>query len=361
MPGFAHNHGSLVFKSVAVIAGGALFAVIAYVLVVSNRGGSHHGPVNCSPNEILVNPCRPWLGAAVGGNTQAPADRISQFNYLERQIGHRLDIFHDFHPVAQPPLNADEIHLARSGTYIYADWKPANTWAAADGGNAQANREINRAAASIKAIAPHRIFLTLWQEPQHSVSGGTACPIRPGAAGGTPAQYRAMWRNVEQRFKADGVTNVVWVMDYQGSYQWACLVPSLWPGNNLVDWVTYDTYSTSAQSTWANTVGLFYQVLLRDNSRATNFTSKPWGVAEFGACLPQPLPHVEQYFLQAKAALDANMYSRLKMYMVYDSSNGPNAGPGCLTDYSAAGSYTPEKQAYFNKLANDPIFTTGRA
>jgi hypothetical protein len=273
-------------------------------------------------------------------------------------VGHSLDIFHDYHPAGSIPLSRPEKYFAtRPHTHVYVGWQPASTWAAADGGNAAVNAGIDRAAASIKSITPHKIFLTLWQEPQHAVTGGTSCPLNRRPDGGTPAQYRAMWRNVEARFRADGVTNVVWVMDYQGSPQWACLVRQMWPGNSLIDWVTYDTYSTGTSSTWDNTVGWFYSVLTHDSNKVTDFTSKPWGVAEFGDCATPGTAHASQYYLGAKAALDANGYPRLKMYMVYDNSLGPRAGLGCLTNYTVAGAYDPAKQTGFNLFADDPIFT----
>jgi hypothetical protein len=268
-----------------------------------------------------------------------------------------MDIFHDYHPAGSLPLNNDEIYFAkRSNTYIYVNWKPASNWADAGGGNATVNADIDKAAANIKAIAPNKIFLTIWHEPENDVSGGTSCAVKPGSAG-TPAQYRAMWQNVENRFNADGVTNVVYVMNYMGYYKWDCLIPEMWPGNNLVDWVTFDVYSSGDSSTVSNTIGRLYNLLETDNSSTTNFESKPWGAAEWGDCNTTDQAHVYQYYQQLKNALDGNAYPRLKMYMVYDD-NGNNAGMGCLTEYSKAGIYDPTEQAGYNMFADDPIFTS---
>lgn len=314
---------------------------------------------NCQPNAILVNPCRPLFGGAVLGDPHAASDPISQFNYYESIIGHPLDIFHDYHsPTSTLPLNDTEKYFAqRTNTYIYVNWKPASNWADAGGNNATVNANIDKAATSIKSIAPNKIFLTIWHEPENDVSPGTStCAGLKGSAG-SPAQYIAMWQNVENRFNADGVTNVVWVMNYMGYQPWDCLVTQLWPGNNLVDWVTYDMYSTSDSTNWANTIGRFYNVLSSDSNSTTNFDSKPWGLGEFGDCQTKDQAHVYQYYQQAKAALDANTYPNLKMYMIYDNVNGPGAGPGCLTDYAQNGTYDPTEQSNFNQFANDPIFT----
>ena len=320
-------------------------------------------PVNCTPNAILVNPCRPWFGAAANGNPGAPDSKVAQFDYLEQLTGQHLDIFRDYHSppgsnrLGDLPLNGNEKKLAsRHGTYIDVNWKPAATFAQADGGNAVVNRHIDHVAASIKSIAPHKVFMTIWWEPQNDVTSdpGSGCYLNPGATGGTPAQYIAMWRNVESRFRAAGVTNVIWAMDYQapptGMYD--CLVPRLWPGNNLVDWVIYDTYSRNGHATWDNTVGRFYHVLASDSSPSVNFDSKPWGLGEFGTCSNPNTAAANDFYLQAKSALEANTYPKLKMYLAYADTGGPKAGPGCLSNYNNYGQPDTAKQANFNQFAH---------
>jgi hypothetical protein len=311
---------------------------------------------------MLVNPCRPWFGAAANGNPGASASKVAQFIYLERLIGQRLDVFRDYHSppgsnsLGDLPLNSDEMQLARRpGTYIDVNWKPAATFALADGGNAVVNREIDQAAASIKSVAPHKIFMTIWWEPQNDITSdpGGNCYLNPNAAGGTPAQYIAMWRNVENRFRAAGVTNVVWAMDYQApaNGRYDCLVPLLWPGNSLVDWVIYDTYSRNGHATWDNTVGRFYHVLASDSSPSVDFNSKPWGLGEFGTCANANTAAANDFYVQAKNAFDAGTYPKLKMYLAYADTGGHQAGPGCLSNYNNYGQPDTAKQANFNQFA----------
>lgn len=358
----------LIIAAAFILAAGGLGALGAYLLTGPGNAAPPppSGPVNCTPNAILVNPCRPWFGAAASGNPGAADSKVAQFQYLERLVGQRLDIFRDYHSapgsnaLGDLPLNSDERTLAqRPGTYIDVNWKPAATFALADGGNATVNREIDQVAASIKAIAPRKIFMTIWWEPQNDISSdpGGNCYLNPGATGGTPAQYIAMWRNVESRFRAAGVTNVVWAMDYQappnGLYD--CLVPRLWPGNNLVDWVIYDSYSRNGHATWDNTVGRFYHVLEADSSPSVNFDAKPWGLGEFGTCSNTNTAAANDFYLQAKSAFEANTYPRLKMYLVYADSGGPKAGPGCLSNYNSFGQPDSAKQANFNQFAKTVI------
>jgi hypothetical protein len=352
--GFGHVEFLIAIVFIGVIGFVGVRVIRSSHAATNNQTASNS---SCTVSSTLVNSCRPWLGAAVKGYPQVASDGKSQFLYAESRVGRNLDIFHDYHPAGNLPLNSDELYFAsQSNQYDYVNWKPAGNWKDAGGGNAAVNANIDKAAANIKAISPRKIFLTVWHEPQNDVTPGTSnCPGLKGGAG-SPAQYVAMWQNVESRFKADGVTNVVWVMNYSGYKAWDCLVPSMWPGNNLVDWVTYDTYSANDSATWGNTVGRFYNVLASDNSNTLNFESKPWGVGEFGDCKTSDQAHIYQYYGEAKAALDANTYSRLKMYMVYDS-NGNGAGMGCMTDYSLKGTLDPTEQTDFNAYANDPRFT----
>lgn len=353
-----------ILATVVIVVAAGLGALGAYLLTGNSGTPATTQPAtgNCIPTAMLVNPCRPWFGAAAAGNPGASDSRVAQFNYLEKLVGQRLDIFRDYHSapgsnaLGDLPLNSDEMQLARRpGTYVDVNWKPATTFAQADGGNPVVNRQIDRVAASIKSIAPHKVFMTIWWEPQNDVTSdpGGNCYVNPNATGGTPAQYIAMWRNIENRFRAAGATNVVWVMDYQapanGMYD--CLVPQLWPGNSLVDWVTYDTYSRNGNATWDNTVGRFYRVLAGDSSPSVDFNSKPWGLGEFGTCSNTNTAAANDFYLQAKSAFDAGTYPKLKMYLVYASSGGPRAGPGCLSNYNNFGQPDSAKQTNFNQFA----------
>ena len=353
----------IILAMIVIVVAGGLGALGAYLL--TGHGKSERpqaAPRDCTPSAILVNPCRPWFGAAANGNPGAPDSRVAQFDYLEKLVGHRLDIFRDYHSapgsntLGDLPLNANELRLARRpGTYIDVNWKPAPTFALADGGNAMVNRHIDHVAASIKSIAPRKVFMTIWWEPQNDVTSapGGNCYLNPGATGGSTAEYIAMWRNVERRFRAAGVTNVIWVMDYQAppNGRYDCLVPLLWPGNDLVDWVVYDTYSRNPYATWDNTVGRFYRVLSSYSTPSADFKSKPWGLGEFGTCSNPSTTAASDFYVQAKDSFETNAYPRLKMYLAYTSTGGPQAGPGCLSNYNQNGQPDAAKQASFNEFA----------
>ena len=123
----------ITLAAIVIVVAGGLGALGAYLLTGHGNGNGHgisagHGissqppvqvPRDCTPSAILVNPCRPWFGAAANGNPGASDSRVAQFDYLEKLVGRRLDIFRDYHSppgsnrLGDLPLNRDELRIAR--------------------------------------------------------------------------------------------------------------------------------------------------------------------------------------------------------------------------------------------------------
>jgi hypothetical protein len=161
-----------------------------------------------------------------------------------------------------------------------------------------------------------------------------------------------MWANVRRRFAARGATNVVWVMNYMGYKPYDCLVPELWPGNSLVDWLMIDAYGTKARPLIDASVGRFYRFLEAHSDPAHDYRSKPWGLGEFsihGATRAQAYA----YWDSARAALDNAAYPRLKAYVVFDSTGGHQDN---RVAYDINGTYDPTEQAHYNAFAHHPAF-----
>src|SRR5690348_2505720 len=83
-----------VFISFLIPALILLIALPLTIYLLSRPTGirSHAQSANCLPDSNLVNPCRPWFGAAAAGNPSAPSSsQLDQFGYVEKIIGHPLD------------------------------------------------------------------------------------------------------------------------------------------------------------------------------------------------------------------------------------------------------------------------------
>jgi hypothetical protein len=335
------------------LLGGALVAcAVALGLAVPTGAAAADA---CEVSPILVNPCRPWLGAASNKYPDVGSGVRAQIEAHEGRIGRQVDIVHSYHPPGSVPLSGDERHfIERPDTMAFINWKPASVWADAAGGNPTVDARIDRAADDIAAVAPAKIFLTIHHEAENDVSAGN-CASRSSVGGaGSPDDYRAMWRNVRERFDARGVDNVVWVMDYMNYPPWDCLVHELYPGNDLVDWVMFNGYGGARNPDYVANVQRFYDLLAETSDADHDYLSKPWGIVEWNIRNATAEQGVA-YYEQARAALAANLFPRLHAYMIFDSV-GPEGNENRVS-YTVEGTADRSKQNAYNAFANDPRLT----
>lgn len=310
-------------------------------------------PPDCTVTATLVNPCRPWLGA-VAGHYPGVAETVrAQTLAHEARIGKQVDVVHTYKDVGKVTLSSDEKYFANRGTILYINWKPARYWGQATGGNATINAQIDTLAREIKALGSRRVMLSIHGEPERVASkGSSACPGLKGDHG-SPAEYRAMWANVQDRFAAVGAGNVVWVMNYLGYQGWDCLFPELWPGNDRVDWITWDPYLQSGMR-WDTEIGYFYKALEAKSSPTHAFTSKPWGLAEFGSWRGAPQADAYRMYEDAKRSLEAGRFPRIKLYEIFDTIN---SGGDIRVGYDTRGVADPGEQQRYNAFAHSPAFS----
>jgi hypothetical protein len=295
---------------------------------------------------MLVPSCGVLLGGWV---TSWPGTTLmDKVNAFESATGTHLAVIHDYRRPGQVLSTYDTEAAQRANTYLQLNWKPASKWADADGGNATVNGQIDAMAKSIKALGSRKIMLAVFHEPENDVSSGASgCTTYKGSAG-TPAEYRAMWRNVRNRFDALGVTNVVWVMNYMGWQGWNCMVDDLWPGNDLVDWVIWDPYGDDKLGFDAS-VSPFYNFLTQNSDATHDYLSKPWGLGEFGTVASTETGQ-HAYYDAIKSAIDNSTFPRLKMLSIFDSlgTNGDDR-----VRYDEAGNVDLTEVSHWDALACD--------
>ncbi len=324
--------------------------LLLVVFIVVGIGGyallkGSHAATTCTPDALLVNPCRPWQGTSPNSYPVATGGLKTRITEYETRTGSQVDFAHDFSK-APATLTPDELYyINRPNTYLLLNYKPSTDWASADGSNQTVNNNIIAMAKSIKAVAPKKILFALWHEPNNDVSGGAAgCPSTFAYVGttGTPAQYRAMWANVRQQFTNQGVTNVDWGIIYMSGPQWACMQKELWPGNNLVDWVMWDHYY-SDNETFKSGTDYFYNWLTTNSDATHDFTNHPWGIGEWGSWAKTQSKTYQQY-VDGGNALKANTYPRIKLWTVWDSIGSHDS----RTQYDFNGLKDQTEQDSFN-------------
>ncbi len=110
-------------------------------------------------------------------------------------------------------------------------------------------------------------------------------------AAGSPQEYAAAYRYLVQRFRAQGVTNVVWAITWSG---WSASNPSTWwvfqqswPGQGYVNLILWDPYNNKASNwrSFAQIVRPMYQALQKGMLDPVDPTAKylRYGLGEFGS------------------------------------------------------------------------------
>jgi beta-mannanase len=157
-----------------------------------------------------------------------------------------------------------------------------STWANVAAG--KLDRRIDAFATRVKNTYPEKFFLVLNHEPEDDV--------KPAAGSGMTAKdFRASFRHVITRLRADGLTNMVSVVAYMGNEKWMAQSwwKDLYPGDDVVDWVGLDSY-VSAETNYYH-YGKFADLLDRHAPNGPGFyqwattqhKAKPIMVAEWGA------------------------------------------------------------------------------
>ncbi len=341
------------FSRIHKLVGPLTFLAVVGVAYFAIRPNLHVAAQSCTVSSILVNSCRPWLGAE--SNNYGSSGFKSRIENHEARVGRKMDIVHDYRAPGDV-LSSDDITMAkRADTIALINWKPSNPWVNGDGSNATVNAQIDAMANSIKSLGSTKIMLTVFHEPENDISPGGApnCPTTTFVGNsGSVTDYVNMWRNVRNRFDALGVTNVVWVMNYMGYNGWDCVVKDLWPGNDLVDWVMWDPYSRTA--TFNQTISVFYNFLSNNTDATHAYTSKPWGLGEWGIANNNQAT-VNSFYDGAKVALEQNTFPRLKAWVMWD--NKVSGGEDYRLQYTAGGVLDQGEQDRYNAFALSPLFT----
>ena len=166
------------------------------------------------------------------------------------------------------------------------------TWTYKQVSNGSLDRYLDAVAAKVKATS-YKFIVDIDPETDDRPDIGGTAKIR--AAAGTRAEYVAAYRHIVDRFRAKGVTNILWGWTMSG---WTASDPSkawnlqqLWPGSSYVNIIMWDPYNHSASNwrSFSQLVAPFYNAIrggLLDPVDA-NAKKLPLGLGEYG-CIADP-------------------------------------------------------------------------
>jgi hypothetical protein len=356
------RHGIALAAVAAVLATGVTGVAIAETGPATTEDPPAAG---CGLDRILVPTCKGQALFGAWPKDYATGTFRDEIEAADARYKRRIDVVHTYHapPPNRSPIPFDkgehygqaERHFTEHGRIVLANFKPGGSWT--DVANKLHDDTIRQAARNIKEVAPHKVMLVLHHEPEDDVYGGGKCTSFKGRnPGNTVEAYRAMWQHTRSIFDAEGVYNVVWVMNYMGFKKWDCMLHDLWPGNKLVDWVAFDTYSINSS---ANPITRFTNELKRQTDADHDFTGKPYMLAEYGVDVTaDKQAQARTYYDSVGKLLDSGSIPNLKALVVFDSPTGGERADGSVRNYSVAqdanGKADLAEQEAFNRLAAHP-------
>jgi hypothetical protein len=280
----------------------------------------------CGVDELLVPSCGVLWGAAPAGHTGSP--RVAALAEFEAETGRRQDIYHAYHRAQALFPTEQERAIAAGGRLLFLNWKPLRwSWAQIAAGHPEADSYLDRLADHINRTFPEPFFFTVHHEPENDV--------RPAAGSGWQAgDYAAMYRYVVERLRSRGVDNLVTVVAYLAYVPWNARpwFPDLYPGDDVVDWIAWDTY---AYSDPGYGYGDFAEMMNRRSARypswpgfynwATDqFPGKPFMLAEWGVWYSDRNPgHMARFY--DSVARQAPLFPRVKAFVYFDTPGDQRA------------------------------------
>jgi hypothetical protein len=230
----------------------------------------------CRTGVKLVPTCGVLWGVAPGAFTDQRGVRALES--FEKKTERHQDIYHAYHKgLTQMFPTKAEIAIARqpgAPRILFLNWKPEGaSWAAIAKGDPKTDAFLDRLATYVNHNFNEEFFFTVYHEAEDNVRE------KPGS-GYTAEDYAAMYRHVIKRLRAHGVDNIVSVIVHMAyvphtSQSW---FDAMYPGNDVVDWIGFDTYAYSDPG-YGN--GDFAELL---NRRSESKPSWPgfynWAVAE---------------------------------------------------------------------------------
>lgn len=321
-PGSPRSRGGLVAlaASLVVLAGYGAGGVAAQASPEATVALTEAGSSGCTVSAILVPSCGIWWGATAG----AGSDRTRSLADFE-SVSTSTDIYHAYHRLGQQFPTTLEVSLAHAGTHkrlLLLDFLPEGGHSWAQVANGASDAGIDTEARYIKSHFTDKFFMSIHHEPEEEVRA-------TAGSGFTANDYRAMFRHVVQRFRSQGVNNIVYVMNYMGApvYGVTPWFNSLYPGDDVVDWVAQDPYgcvSAKVCDNFANMMNRRFSVNSVwpgfYNWATANHPGKPMMLAEWGVFANQGT-QAKTNFIKT-VSLTLNQFPHLKA-MVYFNSVSP--------------------------------------
>jgi plastocyanin len=320
-----------------------LIAVLLTALLVP---GSAHGASRSGGAPATVNPPGlPQTGSTFGTYIQVDCtwtgcDRQSAQLAVEgpSQADRMMALDREFYTWDEQWPTADDTWSAAGGRTLVISWDPLHSdgtplqWI--DIANGVYDTEIDQQADKIKAF-PYPFFFVFHHEPANAPPAGGSY--------GTPDQFILAWRHVHDRFVADGVTNVRYLLVLFAWTYKQNKADLYYPGDQWVDAIGADGYNWYlCGGDWTDFSTVFQPFY--------NFgleVRKPMIIAEWGSGEDPADPNRKADWISSALTV-LQGWPEVKGIAYYDSGRNPK----CLRWINT----TPQSLDAFKTIGADPYF-----
>lgn len=312
-----------------------------------------HGK-RCRTGRNLVPTCGVLWGVAPGAHTESRgASALARF---ERKTGRHQAIYHAYHGgIRQLFPTEQEIAIAHQPgkrRILFLNWKPESaSWAKIAKGDKRTDAFLDRLAKHIKKNFPEQFFFAVHHEGENDVR-------EKAGSGYTARDYAAMYRHVIKRLRAKGADNIVSVLVHMAYVPHAqkSWFNSMYPGDDVVDWIGLDTYAYSDPGYGH---GQFAEVFNRRlegkpswpgfyNWAKARHPSKPLMLAEWGVWSSKRNPQYKADFYH-RLGKEIRQFPRIKAMVQFETPSNQKGQDSSVDS-------TPAALHAYRKLGNLPLF-----
>ena len=246
-------------------------------------------------------------GVLLGITTASPTtDALAA---AERFAGRPYDLVYRFHGIDEEIPTTDERAVVESGRALHlsidthvADSRAGLTWRAVAAGTYDAL--LRRQARGVAGLGKP-VFVTYEHEMDQAFKSSL----------GTPKDFVAAWRHVHDLYEEEGAGNAVWVWVASGTTETIPVAREMWPGDDVVDWISWDVYNASGcrfdgtdvsrWSSFADELDVFYTWLRREGPAAGIDIRKPLMISEMGSIVyPDAPSRTADWYAEVSAVLE---------------------------------------------------------
>jgi hypothetical protein len=175
-----------------------------------------------------------------GISTTPPTEE--QLEVVEKAAGRPFDFVYRYHDINDEVPDSQEreivsrgrlLHIAIAARDFRAATRAGVSWA--DVARGKFDDTLSAQARGVASLK-RPVFVTFEQEANQRTKLGVA---------GDAAEFKAAWRHLHDLYESAGATNAVWTWVMTGNPDNLDRAASLWPGNDVVDWISWNVYNQS--------------------------------------------------------------------------------------------------------------------